>query len=33
MEILIMLAVLITIAFVFALKVKPENKLYHHLDR
>jgi hypothetical protein len=29
MEILIMLAVLVTIALVFALKVKPENKVHH----
>jgi len=28
MEILIMLAVLVTVAFVFALKVKPENKIH-----
>ena len=30
MEMLIMLAILITIALVFALKVKPEDKLHHN---
>jgi len=30
MEILIMLAVLVTVALVFALKVKPESKLHHN---
>ena len=30
MEMLIMLAVLVTVALVFALKVKPENKINHN---